>query len=220
MNISEKIYTGLCVLFAIIMVMGNLLYQKFVTIDLLSFYQFELGAGAVLYPFTFFITDLIAEFYGKEKANFCVKLAILANIVAVIIVMIIGILPATNWSKINDALFYQVFGSHGIAFICSMVACYSSQFIDVLLYLWIKKITKVKILWARSNGSTAISLFIDTSIVVCLLTIFGIIPSDKMWSLIGNSYLFKLFFIICSTPMFYLCVTVIKSLIKRDKNHA
>ena len=221
MSKSDKIYTGLCVLFAIVMVMGNLLYQKFLSIDFFSFYTFELGAGAILYPLTFFITDLIAEFYGKEKANFCVRLSVAANFIAVSMVMLIGAIPATSWSKISDDLFQQVFGLHGIAFLCSIVSCYVAQMIDVLLYLWIRKITKGKILWARSNGSTAISLFIDTCIVIGLLSLFGIIPAEQMWRLIGNSYMFKLFFTICSTPLFYLCCMIIKLSIKqKEQNNA
>ena len=217
MTNSEKIYTVLCSLFSVLIVVGNLIYQKFISIDFLSLYTFELGAGAVLYPVTFLLTDLIAEFYGKEKANFCVKIAILMNIVTVIIVTTIGALPATHWSPVDDSMFHKVFGLYSLAFIASIVACYTAQIIDVIIYLWIKKTTKGKFLWLRSNGSTAISLFIDTFIVITLLTIFGVIPMDKMWSLIGNSYIFKLFFTICSTPVFYLMVSIIKVLIHEVK---
>lgn len=212
MNISEKIYLILCLLFSVIVVIGNLLYQKFVTIDFLSLYSFELGAGAILYPVTFLITDLIAEFFGKKRANFCVKLSIMANFVAILIVMLINSLPATSWSKITDELFQNVFGFHGIAFICSIIACYVSQNIDVIIYLWIKKITNGRILWARSNFSTAISLFIDSTIVLGLLSLFKIIPSEQIWTLIGNTYSFKLLFTICNTPIFYICYALIKFL--------
>lgn len=80
MNESEdRIYTALCALFAVLIVMGNLIYQKFVFLPVLPFYTFELSVGAILYPLTFMLTDLIAEFYGKNRANFCVKLALALN---------------------------------------------------------------------------------------------------------------------------------------------
>ena len=84
---NDKIYTTLCVLFTMLVVVGNLIYQKFVFLPLFSFYTFELSVGAILYPLTFLLTDLIAEFYGKDKANFCVKLAIITNILTAIIIM-------------------------------------------------------------------------------------------------------------------------------------
>ena len=75
----EKIYTGLCVLFSVLIVVGNLTYQKFVILSILPFHTFEISVGAVLYPLTFLITDLITEFYGKEKARFCVRFAVLTK---------------------------------------------------------------------------------------------------------------------------------------------
>ena len=61
------------------------------------------------------------------------------------------------------------------------------------------------------------------SIQACLGTIIGtalqsgvILPMDRMWVLIINSYLFKLFFTVCSTPLFYICVGVIRSILKNQ----
>ena len=81
MNAADKIYTTLCVVFAVFIVVGNLIYQKFVFLPILPFHTFELSVGAITYPLTFMLTDLIAEFYGKNKANFCVRLAIAMNII-------------------------------------------------------------------------------------------------------------------------------------------
>ena len=210
MNNSEKIYISLCILFSVIITTGNLVYQKFVSLAVFPFYTFELGAGAILYPLTFLITDLIAEFYGKKRANFCVRCAMFMNIFVALMVTGVDILPATHWSKVDDALFHKIFGQYNVAFIGSLIACYVSQLVDITIYLWIRKITKGKFLWLRSNGSTMISLFIDTFIVISFLCSFGVFPVEKIWVLIADSYMFKLFFTICSTPLFYLCVMIIK----------
>ena len=214
MKKEELIYTSLCVFFSVFIITGNLIYQKFVFLPILSFYTFELSIGAIIYPFTFLITDLITEFYGKEKANFCVKLAIVMNILIVFIIMGMDQLEATTWSKVNNTIFHTVFGYYSIAFLSSIIACYIAQTIDIIIYLWIKKLTKNKWLWVRNNGSTCISLFIDTCIVVTFMTIFHVIPPDQMWSLILNSYFFKLFFSVSSTPLFYLFVKMIKQIQK------
>lgn len=219
MNRSEdRIYTTLCALFAVLIVMGNLIYQKFVFLPILPFYTFELSVGAILYPLTFMLTDLIAEFYGKNKANFCVKLAIFLNIMVALIIALMDKLNATGWSKIDNDTFNKVFGLYGVSFLGSIIACYIAQLIDIRIYLWIRKLTGSKYLWIRSNGSTAISLFVDTTIVISFLTIFGILPIDKLWLLIFNSYLFKLFFSICSIPLFYASVSGIKATIRISNN--
>lgn len=210
MHKDEGIYTTLCVLFSATIVMGNLIYQKFVSLPLLSFHTFELSVGAILYPLTFLITDLITEFYGKDKASFCVKLGIAINIFVAITIACMDYLEATSWSKIDNILFHKVFGFFSVSFLGSIIACYIAQKVDIVLYLWIKKITKNKWLWVRSNGSTIVSLFIDTFIVISFMTIFQVLPQDRMFPLILNSYSFKLFFAIFSTPLFYIAVKTIK----------
>ena len=210
MTRDDSIYTSLCVLFSVLIVMGNLIYQKFVFLPILPFHTFELSVGAILYPLTFLLTDLITEFYGKEKANFCVKLAISMNIFVACVIVGMDQLEATSWSKIDTITFHKVFGFYSVAFVGSIIACYTAQIVDITLYLWIRKITKGKWLWARNNGSTAISLFVDTFIIITLMVMFNVLPIDRMWPLIINSYLFKLFFSICSTPLFYIAVGIIR----------
>ncbi len=210
---TDKIYTALCILFCTLIIVGNLTYQKFVTLNIPLIHNFELSVGAVLYPLTFLINDLIAEFYGKIRANFCVKFALITNIIIAAIVGFMDYLPATSWSKINDNLFHQVFGFYSIAFIGSIIACYISQKIDIFLYLGIKNITKGKYLGFRNCVSSSISLLIDTVIVIGFMSIFKILPLNHMLPLIWNSYSWKLFFTICSTPVFYLCAFIIRKYI-------
>ena len=212
MNKREKIYISLCILFVALIMLGNIVYQKIVSIQL-PFYRFELSAGAILYPLTFLITDLITEFYGRARAQFCVKLAMLVNVCAVLLIVFIDYLPATTWSKIDDTTFHNVFGYYSVPFVSSMLACYIAQNIDVRMYLLIRHVTKGKYLWLRSNVSTCISLLLDTTIVIGVMTLFGIFPYKQMWSLIGSSYSWKLLFTICSTPLFYLGASSIRLLI-------
>lgn len=210
MLLTEKIYTGLCVLFCSLIMIGNLTYQKFVSLPIPLLHTFELSVGAILYPLTFLITDVMAEFYGKEKARLCVRLSIFMNLLIILIVTFMDFLPATSWSKISDTIFHQVFGFYSVAVIGSMIACYVSQATDIFLYLWIRKITKGKYIWLRNNGSTAMSLFLDTLVVIGFMTLFGILPKEHMWLLIQNSYSWKLFFTVCSTPLFYGCIHIMR----------
>ena len=210
MTKADKIYTFLTIFFSVLVVIGNVIYQKIVGINIFDVHMFQLSVGAMFYPLTFLITDLITEFYGKERARTCVRFSIAMNIIVALMISIMDALPATEWSKIDGATFHKVFGFYNVVFVGSILACFISQMIDVSLYTWIRKVTNSKYLWLRSNGSTAISLFIDTSVIIIFMGIFGVIPKDKVWTIIVNSYSFKLFFTLCSTPFFYGCVKLIR----------
>lgn len=215
MTTADKIYASICVLFSVLIVTGNIVYQKYVSLPILPFHTFELSAGAILYPLTFLLTDLISEFYGKEKANFCVKLSLAMNVLIALAILGMDRLEATSWSKVNDIMFHNVLGFYGIAFIGSIVACYAAQLVDIIIYLKIRKVTNGRWLWLRNTASTAISLLVDTTIVICFLTYFKILPVDRMLMLITNSYFYKLFFIIWSIPLFYASVSAIKRVMKK-----
>ena len=191
-------------------ILSNLTYLKFISLPFPFFHNFEISVGAILYPLTFLITDLIAEFYGKPQAKFCVKLAIIMNIIVAIILTGMDYLPATSWSTLDNTTFHKVFSVFSYAFIGSMIACYSSQNLDVFIYLFLKKISDSRYFWIRNNISAGISLLVDTIIVIGFLTFFKILPQQHSIDLIINSYTWKLFFTICSTPIFYLSVILIR----------
>ena len=109
-------------------------------------------------------------------------------------------------------MFHNIFGYYGVAVIGSIIACYTAQIIDVRLYLFISKLTNGQYLWLRNIVSTSISLFIDTMVVIVFMTTCNILPFEQMWMLIANSYSWKLFFTICSLPLFYIGVLTIRYL--------
>ena len=217
MKNSEKIFTILCSIFSLITVLGNLTYRKFVHFEIPYIYSFELSVGVLLYPLAFFVTGVISEFYGKEKAEFCVKMSILMNISGASIVTIMNIMPATDWSEVTDNMFHEIFGFYGICFGASMAACYISQFLDIQIYVFVKNLTKGKYIWIRNYISTFISLFIDTFIVVYLLKLFNLIPQEQMWNIILSGYCFKVFFTICTTPIFYATIFLINKLTLKER---
>ncbi|MDP3935438.1 MAG: queuosine precursor transporter [Alphaproteobacteria bacterium] len=216
MNAKEKAYLTLCVMFSVMIVSGNLVYQKFIELPLFAIHTFELSVGAMFYPLTFLLTDLITEFYGKDKANFCVKLGISMNLLIVAIISLMDGLNATHWSPVDNQTFHRVFGFYSVAFIGSILACYIAQSIDIVLYTWIRRLTGSKWLWLRNNGSTAVSLLIDTSVVIGFMTFFGALPKAHMGTLIWNSYVYKLCFTVLSTPLFYIGVYIMRIIIYRN----
>lgn len=205
-----NLFTTLCLIFAVLLVLGNLTYQKIVYFPLFSFHSFTLSVGTLLYPLSYFITDLIAELYGKKKAQFCVRLALATNLIVVCIIAGMDKLEATPWSFLDNAAFHHAFGNYSVAFFASLIACSISQTVDIKLYLWLKKITYGKWLGLRNLLSTACSLLVDTSIVISIMAFSGLFPIEVTKDLILNSFGFKLLLSICTVPFFYLVLFSIK----------
>jgi uncharacterized integral membrane protein (TIGR00697 family) len=219
MSQKDKLYTFLCSFFTLLVVMSNIVYQKFVTISLF-YYKFEISSGAIFYPFTFLLTDLIAEFYGRKKVKFCLNTTIVLNILVALYLLAITNLKATEWSNVNNQTFHSVFGFYGFSFIGSLIACYCSQQLDVVLYLSIRKITRMKYLWWCNHISSSISLFFDTCIVIGLMKLFGIIKISHLWSLIMASYSFKYLITFLCIPIFGISVKLLKNITTEQSDNS
>lgn len=208
-----NLYLILAAIFIALLLLSNLIFQKFFfwnPLPFLSSYTFEVSVGILPYPLTFLVTDIISELFGRKMANKVVISGLFASILVFILVLIAEQVPATSWSPVSDEEFSHVFGKTGLAVGASMLAYLSAQLIDVRLFHFWKKLTKGKHLWLRNNFSTITSQFVDTALVIGLLCAFGAIEWALFPALLLNGFLFKVMVALFDTPIIYLVVWIIR----------
>jgi len=142
---AQRIYLVLAALFISCLVISNLIFQKFFHWDFLGIYTFEISVGILAYPVTFLITDIISEIYVKKKTNQVVTTELFAYLFSLLIVYIGNMVPATEWSPIDNALFSKVFGATTIAVFASMAAYVLAQYKGIQLFHFWKKYPKENI---------------------------------------------------------------------------
>lgn len=212
---AQRIYMFLGALFITSLVVSNLVFQKFFywypfDITIFGSKLFEVSVGVLPYPITFLITDLISEIYGKKRANQIVVTGILASFFSLLIIFVANILPATTWSPVDNTMFSTVFGNTILAVFASMMAYLFTQFIDIQIYHFWKRLTQGRHLWLRNNFSTFLSQFVDTFTVVGLLCLFNIIAWDRFLGLLISGFLFKVLIAAFDTPFLYLGVYIFR----------
>ena len=214
-KLAAKIYLYLAALFITSLVVSNLIFQKFFywypfNGKIFGSRLFELSVGILPYPITFLITDLISEIYGKIAANRVVTAGIFASFFSMGILLIADYVPAMESSPVDNATFTQVFSLSPLAVLASMIAYLLAQFVDIRIYHFWKKLTNGKMLWLRNNFSTFASQFLDTFSVVCLLSVFGVLPWDLFFGLVLSGFIFKVIVALLDTPLLYLLVWMFK----------
>lgn len=210
-KLAQQIYLYLAALFVTSLVVSNLIFQKFFywhpfNGTLFGSQLFELSVGILPYPITFLITDLISEIYGKKKANQVVVAGIFSSFFSMGILLMADAVPALENSPIDDATFEKVFSLSPLAVLASMLAYLAAQFIDIKIYHFWKQLTQGRMLWLRNNFSTFTSQFLDTFLVVSLLSIFNILPWNLFWGLVLSGFLFKVIVALFDTPILYVLV--------------
>lgn len=140
-------------------------------------YSFNLTCGVLLWPVVFVMTDITNEYYGRKGVKFLSWLAV--GVILYAFTMLFGAMQTTpnewwigskqtagveNMNVAYNAIFGQGLG----IILASMIAFLIGQFLDVLVFHRIKKKTGEKYIWLRTTGSTIVSQFIDSFVVLTI----------------------------------------------------
>lgn len=194
------------------MVMAGVFITSAIVAELISCKLVYMGpklwpiiAGIVPWPVVFLLTDVMNEYFGKQAVR---RLSwITAGLIAFcfLVVFVAVQLPTDKGSWLSDAEFRKAFGGSLYIMVGSITAFIVSQLLDVQLFHFFNKLTKGKMIWLRSTGSTVISQLADSLIVALIgLWISGAFPLEMVLFLAITGYVTKLGFAVCLTPFVYL----------------
>jgi len=195
--------------------------------------SFNLSAGVLLWPVVFVMTDVINEYYGQKGVRLLSFLTVgLISYAFVVFFFGIRLVPADFWptshiptdaselaqeeirSKVGnyDYAFRLVFGQGLWIIIGSLVAFLIGQFLDVIVFHRIKEWSGEHMVWLRATGSTLISQFVDSFVVLFIAFYIGAGWSITLVLAIGLvNYSYKFLMAVLLTPLIYLAHYLIDS---------
>ena len=113
--------------------------------------------------------------------------------------------------------FSSIFGQGMWIIVGSLIAFLVSQVLDVWVFHRIKKVTGQKKVWLRATGSTLVSQFIDSFIVLFIAFHIGRDWSIQRVLAIGLvNYSYKAMMALLLTPVIYLVENRIDNYLGRD----
>ena len=234
----ERGYLMLASTFVVLLVMTNVIGTKLFISPFDP--SWALTTGILTYPFTFLVTDLVSEIYGKKRADFMVLLGfVMSLLMLVIIQMALAVPPHAVWATSGfyvdgwtsgpggttgaavegyQYAFDSVFSLNGTLLLGSMLAYACAQLTDNWLYHFWKNLTDGRHLWLRNNGSTWISQLVDTAIVNSIFFYLGL--GMEFWTgvqIMATIYLHKILIAAVDTPFVYLGVALMKRYLEGDQ---
>ncbi|NSL85511.1 queuosine precursor transporter [Chitinophaga solisilvae] len=176
--------------------------------------SYTLTAGVMLWPLEFVMTDIVNEFYGPKAVRRISYIAVALISYAFIMFMVAINIPADSWWIGSSAAegvpdmqkaFTGIFGQGMWIILGSLTAFLVSQIVDVTVFHHIKKRTGEKHVWLRATGSTVVSQFIDSFIVLFIAFKVG---KDWSWqrvlAICMVNYSYKFVIAVALTPLIYL----------------
>jgi uncharacterized integral membrane protein (TIGR00697 family) len=171
-------------------------------------------AGVLLWPFVFVLTDIINEYFGRRGVRFVSWLVVILIVYAFIAVYVaIHLAPASWWLVVGvddgvpdmQAAYRAIFGQGLWTIAGSLTAFMIGQLLDVAVFHRIRRVTGERWIGLRATGSTLVSQFVDSFVVLYIAFVLG--PQQWPVSLflaVGTvNYLYKAGMAVLMTPVLY-----------------
>ena len=188
--------------------------------------SFNLTAGVLLWPVVFIMTDIINEYFGRKGVRFMSFTA--ASLIAYSFFMVylaMGLHPAdfwiqreTNYGVLNmDLAFNTIFGQGLWIIVGSLTAFLIGQIVDVYVFHYLRRFTGKSKIWFRATGSTLVSQFIDSFVVLLIAFYLGAGWDLSLVLAIGVvNYIYKFAIAVFLTPLLYVLHFFIDSYLGKE----
>lgn len=205
----------LCMIFAVSLVISNVVTGKLIDIPINLFgNHIQLPGAALCYAITFLVTDVIGENWGKYEANLCVRWGFFGQVLATLLIIFTQCLPAVDPTMQNA--YDMLLGQNWIFVVGSLAGYLASQSWDVYIFHKIrdsviaKDPENVRKRWIWNNASTMTSQIIDTVLFIGIAFglgfgwLFDLAMLPTLLAMCIGQYLLKALLALLDTPIFYL----------------
>lgn len=162
--------------------------------------------GALLFPLTYVLGDVLAEVYGFKGARRAIWTGFMVSVLASATFLAVGALPpAAEWDK--QGAFDEILGFVPRIVIASLLGYLVGQFLNAWVLVRMK--ARFSGLWARLLGSSAVGTAADT-VIFCLVAFAGEISGSSMVNYIVVGYIYKVLVEALFLPVTYRVIALVK----------
>jgi len=176
----------------------------------------KLNASVAIFlmPIIFSVNDIITEVFGAERTRSVIRSGLTIIVFLVLFATLATILPPSSRFALTESAYDVIFKQSIRISLASLTAFALADFLDVLIFVKIRKTLGKKALWFRNNLSNIVSQFCDTFIFMTLaFYAFDKSPANNfafLFSLILPYWFLKCFMSVIETPFVYLGVRWLK----------
>jgi hypothetical protein len=225
----QRLYIVLCAVFLTNAILAEMIGVKIFSLEALLgtkpaqihlpfdfVLDFNLTVGVVVWPIVFVVSDIINEYFGKKGVKWISYLtAILITYVFAVVFTATELPPADFWLDINkegengqlfniNFAFAKIFRQGLGIIVGSITAFLIGQILDAHAFHWIKTMTGSKHLWLRATGSTLISQFVDSFVVLGVaFYILGNWTLENVLAVGLINYIYKFVVAVLMIPVLY-----------------
>ena len=155
--------------------------------------------GAILFPLTYIIGDVLSEVYGFARARRVIIMGFVASFLASLTFFIVQYLPPAPDYDNQEAF----------AVVASLAGYLAGQLLNSYVLVWIRRRWGAKHLWARLIGSTVVGEAADT-ILFCTILFYGEMTLGNFINYTVTGYFYKVLLEVILLPITYPVIAAIR----------
>ena len=171
--------------------------------------------GALLFPLTYVLGDVLAEVYGLRQARRAIVVGFVLAAVASVMFLVVAAAPPAPGYENNEA-FQAVLGFVPQIVLASLCGYLAGQFLNAYVLVKIKERFGERRMWVRLVSSTVVGEFVDT-VLFSVIAFAAIFTTGQLVSFIVVGWLWKVGVEAVFLPVTY---AVIKAVKRREPDYA
>ena len=188
---------------------GALLISNLGAVKLISFGPIITDGGAILFPLTYILGDVLTEVYGFKYARRAIWVSFSMMIMMMLTLTVVRFMPAASMWE-SQAAFDTIHGFIPRIVLASLIAYIVGVFMNSFVLAKMKVRFGNKNMWQRLIGSTIVGESLDT-IIFGLVAFGGILGANDMLKFIAIGIIFKTVGEIIMLPITYRIIRWLKN---------
>ncbi len=202
-------------LFVTLYLVSNIMAVKVIGI----FGLFYFDAGTITFPFAYMLGDVLTEIWGYRTARKVIWVTFMCNIIMVACTQVGVWLPSLDYLDATANSYNTIFSYVPRIVIGSLAGFLLGELSNAWFMERIKKITRGRMLWVRTIGSSVVGYLLDTLPFV-LIAFLGVLSTRDILMMIAFQYLMKLGIeVVFGTPLAYVVILALKRSILKVRHN-
>ncbi len=189
---AQKSHQYKHLIFVTMMYISAMLASAIMVNRVLNFHDIYEPGGILIFPLTYFLTDIITEVYGYKVARYILLNSLICQLFFSL--AIIGTMQLPTVVSFKQAEAYKIVLGHLITYSISFaVGTFCGQFLNIYIISRFKIFLKGKYFWLRSLASTTFGEMLFTFITLGPV-FMRTYPAQNISKILISAYVFKLIY--------------------------
>ena len=204
---TPRIFDIIAVMFVAFLLISNIAGTKVTALDWGPIHLVFDG-GAILFPLTYVLGDVLSEVYGFVRARRVIIMGFVCSILASLTFWIVQLAPVGPGYEAQES-FEAVLGFVPRIVAASVCGYLAGQLVNALVLVKIRERWGKDHLWARLVGSTLVGELVDTGLF-CTIAFLGVIPGGEFVNYIVTGYVYKVAIEVVLLPLTYRVISWVR----------